>query len=103
MSHYNDPQDSTPYEDEDLIDIAKIQLHEEFEEASSPRVARFLSSVEISEVVYLWYCKQHQIGHYLDQFKDAFVNHYLHSEIDLLVEESKQSAAEAYADYLSDR
>lgn len=103
MSHYNDPQESTPYEDVGLIDLARVQLNEEFEEASTQRVSDFLSSLEVSELVYMWYCKQKQLGHHLDHYKEMFVERYLYSEIDAIIENSKMDAAKAYADYLEDR
>lgn len=100
----NDPQDSTPYEDEGLIVLARHRLWDEFEDASSDRVMKFLSSVEISELVHMWYNPGlNKFGLYLDALQGCFADRFLNDEIDLIVEESKQAAAEAYADYLSDR
>lgn len=104
MSHYNDPQESTPYEDEDLIVLAKGRLHLEFTQMESGRAMDFLSSLELADVAYWWLNNEMGVIHrHFENHRKGFIDHYLHSEIDLIVEESKQSAAEAYADYLSDR
>lgn len=104
MSHYNDPQESTPYDDEDLIVLAKGRLHLEFTQMESGRAMDFLSSLELTDMAHWWMDgKMEVINRHLENLRRGFIDHYLHSEIDLIVEESKQSAAEAYADYLSDR
>ena len=104
MSHYNDPQDSTPYEDEDLIEAAKFRLDDEFHEMGTRRSMGYLSSLELADVAYWWLNNEMDVIHrHFENLRKGFIDHYLHSEIDLLVEESKQSAAEAYADYLEDR
>ncbi len=104
MSHYNDPQESTPYEDDDLIVLAQNRLEDEFKEMSSERVLNFIASLELADVLYRKYHGEpFAFTDAVDSLLSNFISHYESSEIDLIVEESKQSAAEAYADYREDR
>lgn len=100
----NDPQDSTPYEVEDLIVQASNRLYKEFNNMESERAMNFLFSLELADVAHWWFNDGlAYIRRTLENLRTGFIDQYLHSEIDLIVEESKQAAAEAYADYLEDR
>ncbi len=104
MSHYNDPQDSTPYEDEDLIQCATNNLDLEFKEMSTKRSIGYISSLELADVAFWWLNNEMGVLHqHFERLRKGFIDHYLDSEIDAIIDNSKMDAAEAYADYLEDR
>jgi len=102
MSHrYYDPPE---YDDEALWTCAKERLEEEWKDMDTERVVNYLASLELQDVAYrLYHGEPDAFESEIERLKNQFVELYVDSEMDRLVEEDRIEAAEAYADYLSDR
>jgi hypothetical protein len=102
MSHsYYEPPE---YDDEALWMYARDRLEEEWKDLSTPRVENYLASLELQDVAYrLYRGEQSAFESEIERLKNRFIERYVDSEMDRIVEENEIDAAEAYADYLEDR
>ena len=100
MSYYDPPA----YADEALWELAADRLEDEWKDMSTSRVESYLASLEIQDIAYRTYKGEDSaFAEELNRLKDKFIELYISDEMDEIVRLSEQDAAEAYADYLSDR
>lgn len=101
-----DPQESDPFENQDLRDQARKELKEEFREMQSYRVMSAISVIreDLQDFFYQYYQSGHmsRLQVALDFAEADFISRHIDDQIMVIIEESKQDTREAYANYLLD-